>query len=61
MSDSKDIPKYGDEVSYVIEDGETVAGKVIGVDDYESYMIVTIRQHDGSLYGAKLKKNMEAL
>ena len=50
------IPAYGQEVSYVMEDGEKVSGKVIGLDNYENHILVTVKRKDGSLYGATLKK-----
>ena len=50
------MPAYGQKVSYVMEDGEKVKGKVIGVDNYENHMLVTVKREDGSLYGAKLKR-----
>jgi len=50
------IPAYGQKVSYVMEDGEKVAGKVIGIDNYENHVLVTVKKKDGSLYGAKLKR-----
>ena len=49
-------PVHGQQVRYVMEDGETVEGRVIGIDDYENTMIVTVERENGSLYGAKFKK-----
>lgn len=50
------MPAYGQEVSYIMEDGESVSGKVIGIDSYENHVIVTVKRKDGSLYGATLKR-----
>ena len=51
-----ELPKIGNKASYIVESGEYVTGKVIGIDIYEQCVIVTLRLGDGSLYRAKLRK-----
>lgn len=51
---SSSIPAYGQKVSYIMEDGERVSGKVSRLENYGNHIVVTVEREDGSLYDAML-------
>ena len=49
-------PKYGDRKKYILDDGSHVSGVVIGVDNFQKYIMIAIKQDNGELYNLRMEK-----